>query len=198
MKIQFATIAVLGIFITPLQAQPDQEAAIDRALECMKISDDAERLQCMDIATEALSVTRIVREEAIAKKEEAERENFGLSNVQKEAQKEASIISEAPKAEDKVDDFGSESVPEKRKQKEKKRLQKIVSKVVELKVNRFRKITLTLDNGQVWRQINSDDKIIPINDKKKLYTATVKRSIMGNYRLTLNDGRQVIRVRRIK
>ena len=198
MKIQFAMIAVLGIFITPLQAQPDQEAAIDRALECMKISDDAERLQCMDIATEALSVTRIVREEAIAKKEEAERENFGLSNVQKEAQKEASIISEAPKAEDKVDDFGSESVPEKRKQKEKKRLQKIVSKVVELKVNRFRKITLTLDNGQVWRQINSDDKIIPINDKKKLYTATVKRSIMGNYRLTLNDGRQVIRVRRIK
>ncbi len=77
------------------------------------------------------------------------------------------------------------------------RLKEITAKAVEIRFNRFGKATLTLDNGHVWRQLDSDNRAIWLDDDK-LYTVTVKRSAFGNYLLTVNELRRTIRVRRIQ
>ena len=56
-----------------------------------------------------------------------------------------------------------------------------------------------IENGQVWRQLDSDDKIVRFpRSAERLYTAKVKRSTFGNYLLTVNELRRTIRVRRIE
>jgi len=182
----FFCIAICG-GATAAAAQPSEAQAIDDAIACRNIEDAMERLACLDAAAETLSVTRIIREEEVAAHAENEKKQFGLSGGD-----------DILRGDDTPEEFGSERIPEKRKERENKRLKSILSKVVEIRISKFGKVTLTLENGQVWRQLNSDSKVLRINGKDKLYTAKVKRSIMGNYMLTIKELKRTIRVRRIK
>lgn len=187
--------AVLGIFCTiglsGAGAQPTESEAVDAAIACRDIKDDLERLACLDRATETLVVTRIVREEAIAEKKREERTFFGLGKP-KQKDEDNPLVTETP------EEFGGEYLPENLKKRDEKRLKEITSKVAEFRVNQFGKVTVTLENGQVWRQLNSDNKRLILSRKGKLYTAKVKRARFGNYMLTVNELRRTIRVRRIK
>lgn len=169
-------------------AQPSEDEAIDQAISCREIADDLERLSCLDQAAETLAVTRIIREEAVAAKKQEERENFGLSGGN---EKEA-VVAETP------EEFGSEYLPKTRKEREEGKLKAITSKIAEVRINAIGVATLTLENGQVWRQLESDDKKLFFPSGDRLYTAKVKRSLFGNYMLTVNELHKTIRVRRVK
>ena len=169
-------------------AQPSEDEAIDKAIACRDIADDLERLACLDQAAETLAVTRIIREEAVAAKKQEERENFGLSGGE---DKEA-VVAETP------EEFGSEYLPKTRKGRDEGKLKSITSKIAEVRINAIGVATLTLENGQVWRQLESDDKKLFFPSGDKLYTAKVKRSLFGNYMLTVNELHKTIRVRRVE
>ena len=202
--------------ITAAAAQPSEIDAIDRTIACMDIDDDADRLACLDEAAQTLKVTRIIREDAVAEKKADEREQFGLNErdlkkeerrlakeQRKQEKREAKAARKAAKEQraeaviETEDDFGGEAIPERRREREEQRLKSITAKVAEIRVNRFGTVTLSLANGQVWRQLDSDSKRLRLNENR-LYTAKVKRSLMGNYLLTVNELKRTIRVRRIK
>ena len=192
------SVAVLGAsLLTALSAgaQPSEEEAIDRTIACREIADDLERLACLDKAADTLAVTRIIREEKVAEEKREEREDFGLAGADREDDEEAVA---APVVADTPDDFGSEAIPEVRRDREEKRLKSITAKVAEIRINPYNKVTLTLDNGQVWRQLSSDNKSLGVPSDGKLYTARIKRSLMGNYMLTIEELKRTIRVRRVE
>ena len=169
-------------------AQTSETEAVDDAIACLSVNDDAERLSCLEAATKTLQVTRIVREEQAAAAVENEKDNFGLPGGSKPEK-----VAEAP------EDFGSENIPDVRRDRENKRLKSIGSKIVEIRLNKFGTATVSLENGQVWRQLDSDNKKLFFgNGGERLLTAKVKRGLMGNYMLTVKELRRTIRVSRIK
>ena len=182
-------------------AQPSEDEAIDQAIACRDIVDDLERLKCLDAAAETLSVTRIIREKLAADEAQQEQDNFGLARVdrndkdndlEKAANKDLPILAEIE------EEFGAEDIPEQRKKKEEKRLKSITAKIAEIRINPFGKVTLTLENGQVWRQLDSEGKNLRFKEGDQLYTARIKRGLIGSYRLTIPELKRTIRVNRIK
>ena len=184
----FAILAAL-FFASAAAAQPNETEAVDDAIACLNITDDGERLSCLEKAAKTLQVTRIVREEEAAAAKENEKANFGLAGVDDKAPDQVAET---------ADDFGAENIPEVRREKENKRLKSINAKIVEIRLNRIGDATVYLENGQVWRQLDSDNKKLVFGNSDRLLTAKVKRGIMGNYMLIVNELRRTIRVERIK
>ncbi|WP_428407667.1 hypothetical protein [Hyphococcus sp.] len=183
-----ALSAILAaLFVAAAAAQPSETEAVDDAIACLSVEGDGERLACLEKAAKTLQVTRIVREEEAAAAEENEKANFGLAGDSGPEQ-----VAEAP------EEFGEENVDEIRRDKDGKRIKSIKAKIVEVRLNPRNVATISLENGQVWRQLNSDDKILRFGNKERLLTAKVKRSILGNYMLTVEELHQTIRVRRVK
>lgn len=193
-----ALVAVVCI-TSPAAAQTNEAAAIDQTLACREIEDDMERLQCLDGAAETLAVTRIIREEAVAAKKQEERDGFGL-NKKSKTKEERTASSQAPATPavtETEEEFGSERLADVRKEREDRKLKSISAKIAEVRVNPFGKVTVTLENGQVWRQLNSEGRILKLREGR-LYNATVKRSLFGNYMLTIKELKRTIRVRRVQ
>lgn len=61
----------------------------------------------------------------------------------------------------------------------------------------FERLVVTLENGQVWRQIKGDVQRIRVNLKRN-QTVDIKESGLGGYQLRLNEIRRTIRVERIR
>lgn len=61
----------------------------------------------------------------------------------------------------------------------------------------YEKLLVTLENGQVWRQINGDTQIIRV-DLKRNQTVDIEESSLSGYKLRLNEMRRTIRVQRVQ
>lgn len=59
------------------------------------------------------------------------------------------------------------------------------------------RLQVTLEDGQVWRQIRGDTQKVPATLKKN-QTVDISESSLGGYRLRLNEMRRTIRVQRIR
>lgn len=183
--------AFSALIALPAAAQNTEDQAIDAAISCRDIQAPMERLACLDSAAETLAVTRIIREEEEVKRAEQEREDFGL------AQKPAETDAPSPIIETE-EEFGGEAVRELRKKRDEGRLKNITAKIAEVRVRRNNKLTITLDNGQVWRQLDSDSRNVIFPNNDELYTARIKRGFMSNYMMTIEELGRTIRVRRIQ
>ena len=56
---------------------------------------------------------------------------------------------------------------------------------------------MTLENGQVWRQIKGDTQQVRV-DLERNQTVDIEESSLGGYKLRLNEMRRTIRVERVK
>lgn len=180
-------VATFLALSAPAFAEQDKssDAAIDAALACRSIADPAARLACLDKAAAAIAETRIIREDKSPAPEAApDMTGFGAPPAP------------APRAA--PEEFGSEQVKEVRRARAKElSAARLEAKVVEARFNPYKVATVTLDNGQVWRQLESDDVNLSMFDGK-LYTVRITRGFMGNYMMTVNELKRTIRVRRIK
>ena len=61
----------------------------------------------------------------------------------------------------------------------------------------YEKLLVTLENGQVWRQINGDTQKIRV-DLKRNQTVNIEESSLSGYKLRLNEMRRTIRVERVQ
>ena len=185
--------AICGTSVSVAAAQTTETQAVDAAIACRDITDDLQRLACLDSAAETLAVTRIIREEEIAEKKKEERESFGLAKKGNDDDAPPTLAATTE------EEFGGEYLPENIKKRDETRLKQITANIAEIRVNRYGKVTLTLENGQVWRQLDSDNKLLRFPKKSdKLYSAKVKRSTFGNYLLTVKELSRTIRVRRVE
>lgn len=63
----------------------------------------------------------------------------------------------------------------------------------------FQRLEVTLENGQVWRQIEGDtQRVVERMRSNGRYTATVGETRLGGYELRINEMRRIIRVQRIR
>lgn len=194
-----AAAGLIFFLAGPAAAQKSAEEAVDAALACRSIEDNAARLDCLDKAAEDLAATRIVRDAEDAETPELNPEEifgFGGKSADKD-EKSKKEKRKKPRIVETPEDFGGETLPARMKERDEARLKEITATAVEIRLNPFGKATLTLDNGHIWRQLDSDDRSIWLDDDK-LYTVTVKRAIMGNYTLRVNEIGRTIRVRRIQ
>lgn len=180
-------LTLAGLTLSQAAAQPSESAAVDDAIACLSVENDSERLACLEAAATTLRVTRVVREEQQAKTEEDAKENFGLPAASIPARR-----AETP------EEFGKEKIPEVRRAKDGKRIKSLAAKIVEIRLNAQNVATISLDNGQVWRQLESDDRVLRFGAEERLYTAEIKRKTLGNFMLKVPELNTTIRVRRIK
>lgn len=163
-------------------AQSAADKATDAAIACLEIGDPAERLSCLEAATREIKATRIRKETA---EESAAADAMGA------------VIAGENASEEEL--FGAEALSSTRHAKNEERKKKrLEATVVEFRVNPFGVVTAVLDNGQVWRQLNSDDETLHLPKSDKVFTVKVKKGALGNYLMTVNELKRTIRVKRIK
>jgi hypothetical protein len=61
----------------------------------------------------------------------------------------------------------------------------------------YERMQVTLENGQVWRQIKGDTQQIRV-DVKRNQTVDITESSLSGYKLRLNEMRRMIRVERVR
>jgi hypothetical protein len=92
-------------------------------------------------------------------------------------------------------DFGEDSIPFQAHRAETP--DQITAGVTKASFNFFHRFTVTLDNGQIWRQDDSDTAIARF-DKNKPQIVTIKRGFLGSFRLTIQDEWGTFSVKRIR
>ncbi len=150
-------------------------------MECKSIAEDLERLRCFDQRTEPSS-------SAVASAG-GQSSGAGQSSAVQVASGQAQSIDES---------FGAEDLARER-EKQDKTPKSLNAKLVGLRFTQSGRYVITLDNGQVWRQITGD------TDQLRLPRATgegipiiIKKGMLGSHKLRPASSKRSIRVERIK
>ncbi|WOR13588.1 hypothetical protein RYZ27_07370 [Hyphomonas sp. FCG-A18] len=158
-------------------AQDDQPISTQAVYDCAALSDDTERLACYDnavgrlkAAEESGEVTTISRSEV----ETVQREAFGFSLP--------SLPRLAMPRLGGGDDDGA-AVTE------------ITSGVKSIRSSKVSGLTITLENGQIWRQ--TDNRRVNYSKREGVDQAVVKQAAFGSFMMKL-DGGVAFRVKRIQ
>jgi hypothetical protein len=156
-----------------------QSADLDALLSCRSLDEAAERLACFDAASAALAGVQAASGVAAAP---AASENA-------EARREAEFG-----ADDFRGSFEARRAAEKNGEAE---LTSIEVAVLEIGRTASGKALIILENGQVWRQIDSDGVYFRAPSSLDGVTAAISQGALGSYRMKLGKNR-VIRVRRLR
>ncbi|MCI5045225.1 MAG: hypothetical protein MRY72_11055 [Aquisalinus sp.] len=157
--------------------------------DCVEIADNDDRLACFDeLAREPNSnptLSSTITPERAETPAQKERRLFGLRMPQR------------PQTEE---NYGLRQ-PSQPALKEVSTITASVLNVTFSKANPTRdKIasSITLDNGQVWQQVDGDRRYLRKLRDGVQYTAIIERAALGSYRMKIEPMGQIIRVRRIK
>lgn len=77
-------------------------------------------------------------------------------------------------------------------------LDSITIGVTDYSYNPYDKFLVILDNGQIWRQSESDTSAKAHFSKGEKNSVTISRGFLGSYNLVINDGGTVYKVKRLK
>jgi hypothetical protein len=167
---QIRVLAFISIFVT---GAAHADSAADAIARCAEIADSAARLKCYDAAAP--------RANGAAAQQAGEApgrvDGFGLST---------------PEPVTSVEDFGKPPPPPE--------ITQITATVIELARTVRGRSIFTLDNGQVWRQIDGDDADVQDLEPGKTMKVAIEMGLrlLGNYNLTIEGQNALIRVRRVK
>lgn len=197
-----SNILVTGIFFL-MGATANANAQSDH--RCEALPTDAEKLDCYRAEVQSLnqrieflesgSGATVAEAEPVdpaTAKKRAE-DAFGAERVQQVERKQKS---EKTKEEQEIDEFGEE-----RLEKTHKKVRK--TKRVELAVADISKsvrgaIIVIFENGQIWRQLNSDNTTVPLPRSLNDVTAEIKRNFFGTYLMRIKGSGRWIKVSRLK
>jgi len=170
-------LALLALLAAaPAHADPARDALAEVA-RCADIADAADRLKCFDAA-----MARV---------------KSALASPEPEAPSKSLLewfgFSRPPKPVTKPEDFGkppAEPAPGE--------LNEIASPVLEFAKTARGKAVFILENGQVWRQLDSDTATVLDPALGTKMTVKIERGFLGSYNLTI-DGRNIlVKVNRLK
>jgi hypothetical protein len=215
-----ALLLIFSLAPTVSLAQDAQEGGLEK---CVAIPEDTVRLACFDAyaaqvrtqntdslkaaqrqadnAAQVEEEQRLVEktiqheaEKAAQAKEEQRQKDFGLTDAviaRREAQKQAQ-----KEAQKEVDETQSSEPVSKPAKASKPEPENMVAHVKEFtRNNRTKRIRITLDNGQVWQEI--DGKPFRGSVKPGTEVTITKRPIAG-YKITVSERSSSILVRRLK
>jgi len=170
-----ALLALLAA--TAAHADPAHDALAEVA-KCADLSDAGERLRCFDAAMARVKSALAAPAAAPETPTKSLREWFGFSR---------------PQPVTKPEDFGKappEPAPDE--------INEVASPVLEFARTPRGKAVFILENGQVWRQIDSDTTVVPDPDRGNAMKVKIERGFLGSYNLSI-DGRNIlVKVNRLK
>ncbi len=198
-----ALLVVAPALSTPVRAQDEsaQNRAIAAALSCRDLADADERLACLDQAVDALARLRPAPPSptAVAQADAEAPVAPSVSPPEPAANAAAPTRVAEPTAStaNTGDDFGAEDLQENRKWTQ-DGPQTIESRAIRIETAPGGSLIFTLENGQVWRQLDADSTAPYIRRSDDGHAVTIKRAALGSYRLKIEGVRQGLRVRRVQ
>jgi hypothetical protein len=81
--------------------------------------------------------------------------------------------------------------------KPEKTAKSVSARMAAYKFDRDHLFTATLDNGQVWQQIEGDDRVADWNKPASDYTVVIRRGMFGSYNFQVLKSGALFKVRRI-
>ncbi len=185
---------LLLIFSLGLTESPTQNEGKGEFEKCASMPEDAARLACFDAYTArvrkqnsaSLKAAKSQADKATQPKEEQRQNDFSLS-IADRARREAQIEKQETQSSD------PESMPAK---SEKTVPESVVARVKTFtRLNRSNKIRITLDNGQVWQEIDGAPFHGNVEPGAEV---TITKRRFGGYRMKVPGRSSAIFVRRIK
>ena len=192
-------IFCMGIFVFS-SSSLSNEKSIE---ECTKIEDPAVRLKCYDNIF--LSSAPQDKNETPPSMEKAENYYKPPPNkIKIEPVKSAEPSQELKQAQIKIQETESELKKVKSELKKAQQIEKQLRKeedkdvfgtIVSVKKTGNYKIDITLDNGQVWRSLDSVYKRLPVKKSQKV---TISKAVISGHILRVTGKKVAIRVRKIR
>lgn len=172
---RIAVLALIPVFWAG-QARADvaQDALAD-IFKCAELSDATKRLECYDSTTSRAKAALATQP---AKDKGTTVETFGLPKSQPVLRTE---------------DFGK-AAPEPGP----KEITQISATVQEFAKTQRGRAIFILDNGQVWRQLDSDGTELPYPPAGSTMKVTIETGLIGSYNLTIAGRNGLIKVFRLK
>lgn len=189
----FALAAALAISCTAALAK-DQERAdsVSALLACRDQMDAQARLACQDAALNTFAAELDAGRLEIVSAEPSRSAIARFSDVLRRDEPDASQVAQANQEE--VQNDGSVAVFDEDGEVEEMR----ALAVARVTTNRFGQLTVYLENGQIWRQTETDFVSAPRDDELGDLTATIERGIFGARFMELSHGGRRFRARRIQ
>jgi hypothetical protein len=170
------SVAVTVLVASPALAQSPQDLLREIA-RCSETPDAAARLRCFDAAAER--VKPLLEAPAAAPAATATpspAEAFGLSRPAAPVTRPEQFGKPPPRPEE---------------------LQSLTATATEFAKTARGKALFVLDNGQVWRQLDSDGTEVA-NPPARAFKVTIERGSLGSYNLTMEGRNSLIKVTRIR
>jgi len=179
--IRFIVLSVICLFLLSTQAiaADDQNASNDSPLstlyDCMAIEAPEQRLACFDTSVAQLRTAEQKKEivaidAKAARKIKREAFGFNLPSLSKIGLPKLSLLGSG-----------------------KEKADSLVADVKSIRTS-GRVLVITLENGQVWKEVGGRLNYIPKGDLK----ATIKPKSVGSYVLSLNNGKTTVRGLRVR
>jgi len=165
-------------------------------LDCAAVARDADRLACYDrvvanssAEARAAAEKRRVESERIAAEEAAVAAAAAAAAATAQAEAAAAAKREA---------FGAEAIPSRsadRAAATADEVQTVSSTITEVLTNRAGLSVFVLDNGQIWRQLDSSGGLPNIRTGDAV---EINRAMLGGYRMTFVKSRRMTPVKRMR
>jgi hypothetical protein len=180
--VRIPALAFVALF-TACSAQAD--ATRDALLEiakCADIADSAERLKCFDAAIPHAR-------NALAPSPQKAEDDGGILRWFGFARPNKPVV--------KPEDFGKPPAPAPAAP-ENKELTELSAGVVEFAKTSRGRAGFILDNGQVWKQLDSDSTDVLAPPTGTTMKVTIEVGFLGSYNLTMNGSAKLYKVTRLK
>ena len=168
-------LGAVGVSLITLPALAQEKTPLESIYACADISDNIERLACFDAAVSATRQAENQGEFKTITRQEAET-----------VQKDAFGFSMPSLPTFSLPGFGGGSDDDSVKKDDSGQIEEVTLPLKSATTDAYGKVVLVFENGQVWRQNDSDK--IRISRKRPPTSAVIKRAAFGSYLIRLNTG----------
>jgi hypothetical protein len=196
--IAVTTAGILAVMAGQTLAGP-RDDVLEAMGKCASLTDDKERLSCYDAAAPRLRDALNRPPEALSHPptEEEQKSWFGF-----DVGSWFSSDNPPPAAQITPGQFGADKLPQSAPPEgaaasgqEPRVVDSITANVTDFSYNPFGKFIVFLDNGQVWKEVDTE---VAHFSKSSPNTVTIERGLLGSYNMHVNGGNKLFKVTRVK
>jgi len=201
-KRYLCTALIIGsVYTTPYNAIAQTPATIPTAQDCQEISDPERRLRCYD----GLFAKPVQNTTPSTTPEFEEVAPFVVTLPPKPVAPPTPTPAPAPAPS--VESFGERNksdaltrpvASKQGKAAAPKKITSLTQRVAKLDMFGYKKLRITLENGQVWEQIGSVTNRPPKMSSKRPLVAEIKEAALGSFSLQFNGKGRAIKVKRVR